>query len=387
MTAGAPGDFRLLAVTGARADWGLLRWPLLALAGEPGFTVEVAVTGMHLAPLFGSTVAEVEAAGLPVVERVETLLAGDSGVAMAKAVALGILGFADALARRRPDGLLLLGDRFEVFAAAQAAFLQRIPIIHLCGGDLTDGALDDAMRHAISHMAALHLPSTAVAARRLSRLGADPARIVVVGSPGLDILTRGRLPDRAAVEQALGFSLRRRNLLVTFHPATREGEPLAQLACLLEALDALGPEVGLIITQPNADAGGRAIAEALARFAEEREHAILRASLGQTLYLGVMAQVDAVVGNSSSGLYEAPSLAKPTVNIGSRQDGRLKAASVIDCPAEAPAIVAAIGRALALDCSGVENPYGDGHASERIVAALRRFREPGALAPLPFHDG
>jgi UDP-N-acetylglucosamine 2-epimerase (non-hydrolysing)/GDP/UDP-N,N'-diacetylbacillosamine 2-epimerase (hydrolysing) len=379
---------RLAAVTGSRADFGLIRWPLHALSAVPEFTIEVVATGTHLAPSFGMTVKEVEAAGFAIPFRIETILAGDGPVAVSKAIALGVAGFADAWAHARPDLVLLPGDRFEIFAAAQAAFIARIPIIHLCGGDVTNGALDDAMRHAISKMAGLHLVTNARARDRLIRMGEQPERIFVVGSPSLDALSRAPLPDRATVERELGFALRARNLLVTFHPATLDPAPaVTQLDELLAAFDTLGPAVGLIITLPNADAEGRALIARLERFATDRAHVALRASLGHLFYLGLMALVDAVVGNSSSGLYEAPSLGKPTVNIGIRQDGRERASSVIDCPTERGAIGAAIARAFGLDCRGTVNPYGDGDASRRIVEILRERAAPAWLLQKTFYDG
>jgi UDP-N-acetylglucosamine 2-epimerase (non-hydrolysing)/GDP/UDP-N,N'-diacetylbacillosamine 2-epimerase (hydrolysing) len=378
---------RICAVTGSRADFGLLYWPLKELGEEPAFSVDLALTGMHLAPEFGETSHEVEAAGIPITARVETVLASDSPVGMAKAIGLGVLGFADAWREQRPDLLLLLGDRFETFAAAQAAFIHRIPIAHLCGGDVTEGALDDGFRHAISKMASLHFASNEAAARRLRRMGEDPSRVHTVGSPGLDHLRRTPLFERAEVERRLGYRLRPRNLLVTFHPATLDPTPAdRQQGELLAALDGLGPDIGVVFTAPNADEGGRGLRAQLADFVADRPQAILRASLGHRLYFSVMAQVDAVVGNSSSGLYEAPSLRRATVNIGCRQDGRLRAASVIDCPAERNAVAAAIARAFALDCSAAVNPYGDGDASRRIREILRRHADFGSLVAKRFCD-
>jgi UDP-N-acetylglucosamine 2-epimerase (non-hydrolysing)/GDP/UDP-N,N'-diacetylbacillosamine 2-epimerase (hydrolysing) len=378
---------RICAVSGSRADFGLLFWPLKELGEEPAFSVDIALTGMHLAPEFGATSREVEAAGIPVSARIETVMASDGPAGMAKAIGLGVLGFADAWGQRRPDLIMVLGDRFETFAAAQAAFTHRIPIAHLCGGDVTEGALDDGFRHAISKMASLHFASNDAAARRLHRMGEDPARIHTVGSPGLDHLKRSTLLDLPEVERRLGFSLRARNLLVTFHPATLDPVPAGvQQEELLAALDSLGPDTGILFTAPNADEGGRGLRARLEKFVAERPNAILRASLGHHLYLSTMALVDAVIGNSSSGLYEAPSLRRPTVNIGCRQDGRLRAASIVDCPAERQAIGEAIASAFDLDCSNVVNPYGDGETAPRIREILRRQDAFASLVTKRFHD-
>jgi UDP-hydrolysing UDP-N-acetyl-D-glucosamine 2-epimerase len=378
---------RLCAVTGCRADFGLYQSVLAELAVEPRFRVELAATGMHLSPEFGMTVREVEAAGYSVGIRVETLLSSDSPVGVAKALGLGVMGFADAWAQHRPDLVLVLGDRFEMFAAAQAAFVLRIPIAHIGGGDVTEGALDDAMRHGISRMAALHFTTSAPASARLIRMGEPPDRVFTVGNPGLDHLKHMILLDRVELEAALGFALRPRNLLVTFHPVTLDPVPSAtQVEELLSALDGLGEEVGLIVTLPNADTEGRALIAHLRAFAAGRVNVTMHTSLGSLRYLSALAHVDAVVGNSSSGLLEAPSFGTPTVNIGDRQKGRLRAASVIDCLPEHGAIAAAIARALTLDTRGVENPYGDGESASRIRRALAGIADFAPLIVKGFHE-
>lgn len=392
MSAGSGrAGLRLCVVTGSRADFGIYRPVLDELAGEPRFAVEVAVTGMHLSPEFGLTVREVEESGFPITARVETLLSSDTATGMVKAAGLGLIGFADAWTQRRPDLAMVLGDRFEMFAAAQAAFLMRIPIVHLGGGDVTESALDDALRHGISKMAALHFVTNGEARDRLVRMGEPPERVHVAGAPGLDHLRRMERLDRAGLEAALGFRLRPKNLLATFHPVTLDPVPsLVQLEELLAAFDGLGSEVGLIITLPNADAEGRAMIAHIEAFTAARPHAAAFASLGPLRYLSALALVDAVVGNSSSGLYEAPSLGTVTVNIGDRQKGRPRAASVIDCVPERTAIAAAIRQALAADCRAdcriVANPYGDGHAAGRIRAVLAACPDFASLIRKRFHD-
>lgn len=371
---------RICAVTGSRADWGLLRSPLRLLRDDPEFELQLAVTGMHLSPAFGRTVEEVAAEGFRVDAEVPTLEEGDDAVAIAAALGRGVMGFAPALRRLAPDLLLVPGDRYEILAAVEAALIARIPVAHIAGGDVTEGAFDDAIRHAITKMAHIHFATNEVAAARLSQMGEAPESVVVTGSPTLDLLAELPRTTREEVFRDLGLLPRRRNFLVTFHPATLEPTPAeAQLRELLAALDALGSEAGLILTGSNADTEGRALGRLAEDFAAKRDNAVFHNSLGQKRYLGVMRHADAVIGNSSSGLYEAPSFKVPTVNIGSRQEGRLKAASVIDCAPERAAIKAAIERALKLDCSAAFNPYGDGHAGERIVAALKRIGEPAKL--------
>ncbi|MGH6946945.1 MAG: UDP-N-acetylglucosamine 2-epimerase [Kiloniellales bacterium] len=378
---------KICAVTGSRADWGLLRSPLRLLRDDPEFELQLAVTGMHLSPAFGRTVEEIAAEGFAVDAEVPTLEAGDDAVAVAEALGRGVLGFAPALRRLAPDLLLVPGDRYEILAAVEAALIARIPIAHIAGGDVTEGAFDDAIRHAISKMAQIHFATNQAAAARLHQMGEAPEHVIVSGSPALDAIAELPPVKREEAFRDLGLAPRPRNFLVTFHPATLEPTPAgAQFRELLGALDELGSEAGLILTGSNADTEGRALGRLAEAYAAKRDNAVFHSSLGQKRYLGVMRHVDAVIGNSSSGLYEAPSFKIPTVNIGSRQEGRLKAASVIDCAPEREAIKGAIERALTLDCSAVLNPYGDGHAGERIVAALKRIGEPAKLLRKSFRS-
>jgi len=377
----------ICVVTGSRADYGLLFWVMKAIQQDAALQLQVAVTGMHLAPEFGDTQRAIETDGFTINARVDSLVSGDSAAAVTKSIGLGVIGFAEAFERLRPEIIVLLGDRFEILAAAQAALMAKIPVAHVAGGDVTEGALDDAIRHAITKMAHLHFVTNAAAGARVRQLGEDPRYIFNVGSPGLDTLRHATLLSRSELEAALGFSLRPRNLLVTFHPATlSRGGAAPQLAELLAALDALGDEFGIVFTKANADAEGRAFNATIEAFVASRPNCRLIDSLGQQLYLSLMRHADAVVGNSSSGLYEAPSLRKPAVNIGDRQKGRLRAASVIDCAPRADAIQRSIRAALELDCSQVTNPYGDGHAAERIVAALKSVADPQSLLQKRFAD-
>lgn len=371
---------RICVVTGTRAEYGLLRGLLGMLRDDPGIELQLVVTGMHLSAEFGHTYAEIEADGFAADAKVEMLLSSDTGVGIAKSIGLGVIGFADAFDRLCPDIVVLPGDRFEILAAAQAALVTRIPIAHLFGGDTTEGAFDEAIRHSITKMAHLHFVTNEISARRVCQLGEDPGFVFDVGTPAIDQIKSIKLLDRKALERELSFEFRPRNLLITFHPATLGTQSaLSQFDELLAALDKVGPEVGLIFTRPNADPEGRALITRLNDYVAHNDNARAYDSLGQLRYLSTLAQVDAMVGNSSSGLYEAPSFAVPTVNIGDRQKGRLQPSSVLNCPAEAGAIFRTLETAFAADCSDTVNPYGDGTAARQILEQLIRVEDPRRL--------
>jgi UDP-hydrolysing UDP-N-acetyl-D-glucosamine 2-epimerase len=378
---------KICAVTGSRAEYGILAPVLKAIQADPALELQLVVTGMHLAPEFGLTWKTIEADGLRIAERVEMLVSSDSAVGTAKSIGLGVAGFAETFARLRPDLVLVLGDRFETFAAAQAACVLLLPLAHIAGGDVTEGAYDEAFRHSITKMAQVHFVTNADSARRVRQLGEDPANVHEVGSPALDALQRMHLLGREEIEARLDWRLRRRNLLVTYHPATIEGAANREhMQALLDALDSLGSDTGLLFTQPNADTGGRELGAMAESFVGTHPNAVFCSSLGQQLYWSCMKASDAVVGNSSSGLYEAPSLGVPTVDIGERQKGRLRAASVLHCAPHKQAIGETIGRAFGLDCSKVVNPYGDGCSAERIVAVLRALGDARRLVKKRFFD-
>ncbi|AXE30451.1 UDP-N-acetylglucosamine 2-epimerase (hydrolyzing) [Chromobacterium phragmitis] len=377
---------RIAIVTGSRAEYGLLYWPIRDLLAASDFELQLIVTGMHLSPEFGLTVRDIERDGTPISARVDMLVSSDTPGGIAKSMALGLIGFSDAIERLRPDAMLVLGDRFEILAAAQAAMVHNVPLVHIAGGDTTEGAFDEAIRHAITKMAHLHLVTNEAARQRVVQMGEDPRCVHIVGSPGLDHLRRQQLLDHAALETSLGQPLGARNALVTFHPVTLEpADGLRQQEELLAALEALPEEWVLWFTLPNADTGGRGLAAALQAWAKGRARVRVFASLGQLRYLSLMREADVVVGNSSSGLYEAPSFQVPTIDIGDRQRGRLAAASVLHCEPERGAIREAINRALALDCSGVQNPYGDGRSAARIVDALRAMPPAQSMLKKTFH--
>jgi UDP-hydrolysing UDP-N-acetyl-D-glucosamine 2-epimerase len=379
---------RVCVVTGSRAEYGLL-YPLLrALQEDPAFDLQIMVTGMHLSPDFGLTYKVIESDGFRIDVRVEMLLSSDTPLGTAKSLGLGVIGFAEALERLAPDLVVVLGDRYEIFAAAQAALMLRIPLAHIGGGDTTEGAIDEAIRHSITKMAHLHFVTHCEAAERVLQMGEDSARVFNVGTPGLDAIRFFPVLHREATQSRLNFSFRARNLLVTFHPVTLAPDlGVSQFEELTAALDRLGDQFGILFTRPNADASGRALIARQDAFVERHPNARAYTSLGQQLYYSVLAQVDAVVGNSSSGLYEAPSFHKPTVDIGERQRGRFAADSVIHCEPEADAIATAIDRALTMDCSATVNPYGDGHSVERIMAVLRRRINRQELLQKRFHRG
>lgn len=363
---------KICVVTGTRAEYGLLYWLMKEIQADFDLELQIIVTGMHLSPEFGLTYKVIEQDGFTIDEKVEMLLSSDTSVGIAKSIGLGVIGFADALDRLKPDILVVLGDRYEILAAAQAAMVAKIPIAHIAGGDTTEGAYDEAIRHSITKMSHLHFVTNEIAAKRVRQLGEDPQYIHNVGSPGIDQIKRIVLLNRNTLEEELDFKFREKNILITFHPTTLDDElPGEQFQKLLDALDMLGNEVGLIFTKPNSDTDGRGLIEMIDKYVAARSNAKAYISLGQLRYLSTIACVDAVVGNSSSGLYEVPSFKKPTVNIGDRQKGRLKAASVIDCQPEAADIYEAIQQALTMDCVNTLNPYGEGDASAAILRVIK----------------
>jgi UDP-hydrolysing UDP-N-acetyl-D-glucosamine 2-epimerase len=379
---------KVLLVTGSRSDWGLLRPVAQALRSDPAFELEIVATGSHLADAFGATVGEITCDGFAVTHRVDLQLAGDAPADIAQATARGLAGFARLLAIHRPDWVLLLGDRYEIFAAAQACLLLGVPIAHIAGGDVTEGAIDDAMRHAITKMASLHLVAHADAARVVVQLGEDPARVHCVGNPGLDRLAAEPPPDRQEMREA-GYAVGVSDLLLLLHPETAGADTDAATAgmadAVTEAIDRFAPDGAVWLVLPNADAHGRALSAQLRAWAAGRVNVHVFESLPRRWFLGLMTHCRAMVGNSSSALAEAPSLGLPAVDVGARQAGRLAGDSVVHAPAQSGAIVRALAQACALKGRSFCNPYGQGGASGRIVAALKAAGEPRALLRKRFH--
>jgi GDP/UDP-N,N'-diacetylbacillosamine 2-epimerase (hydrolysing) len=380
---------KICIVTGSRAEFGLLRWLMRRIKDHPSLELQIIATGMHLSAEFGLTYREIEEDGFLIDRKVEMLLSSDSPTGITKAMGLGLIGFADALDGLRPDIVVLLGDRFEVFSAAAAALIARIPVAHIHGGETTEGAFDESLRHSITKMSQLHFVAAEEYRHRVIQLGEDPSNVFLVGGLGVDSICRLTLLDRTALEASLRFEFGRRNLLVTFHPVTLEiGTAAAQMQELLCALHELR-DTGIIFTLPNADTEGRALIDQINNFTASHPNARAYVSLGQLRYLSTMRLVDGIIGNSSSGLTEAPTFHKGTINIGDRQRGRLKAASVIDCEPDRDAIAAAIAHlyspAFRAVLDNTRNPYGEGGASDKIVDVLHRHGLIG-IQKKRFHD-
>jgi GDP/UDP-N,N'-diacetylbacillosamine 2-epimerase (hydrolysing) len=373
----------ICVVTGTRAEYGLLRWVMQGIQETHDLTLQIIATGMHLSPEFGLTYREIEKDGFQIVRKIEMLTSSDTSVGISKSMGLGIIGFADALSELTPDLLVVLGDRFEIFSAVAAALVARIPVAHLHGGETTEGAFDESIRHAITKMSHLHFVAAEEYRRRVIQLGEQPQNVYLVGGLGIDSIKHMKLLGRSELEAELGFRFGRRNLLITYHPTTLDSvNAVDQLRELLMAVVDL-KETELIFTLPNADTESRELIQMLRVFAERHAHAHVFTSLGQLYYLSCMALVDGVVGNSSSGLLEAPSFRTGTINIGDRQRGRLQAESVINCPPNREHIEAALQRLFSeefkMSLCRARNPYGDGGASSRIVTVLQDVKLDGLL--------
>jgi len=363
---------RIAVVTTSRADYSHLYWPLRELEAHPGVELGVFTLGAHLSPAFGSTIREIEADGFPIRARIECLLSSDTDTGMAKTIGIAILGLADALTAWRPDLLLLIADRYEMLAPASVALALRIPIAHIEGGEISQGAIDDQVRNALTKMAHIHFTSTPTARRRVIAMGEEPWRVTHAGAPSLDHLRRSALLDRAALEARRGIPLTPPTLLVAWHPVTILRDTNAEADALFSAL---GQAPGqLIFVYPNSDAGSYALIERTRALAAARPRTHIFVNLDAVTYWSLLGQVDAMAGNSSSGIMEAASFALPVVNVGMRQQGRERARNVIDAPAETAAILAAITQALDPEfrdsLRGMANPYGDGSAATTITRVL-----------------
>jgi GDP/UDP-N,N'-diacetylbacillosamine 2-epimerase (hydrolysing) len=368
---------KICVITGTRAEYGLLRWVMQGIKDDPELTLQIIATGMHLSPEFGLTYRQIEHDGFQIDRKVEMLTSSDTSVGIAKSMGLGLIGFADALNELKPDLIVVLGDRFEIFSAVSAALVARIPVAHLHGGELTEGAFDDAIRHSITKMSHLHFVAAEEYRQRVIQLGEQPDRVFLVGGLGIDNIKRLKLLDREELEAAIDFRLGPKNLLITLHPVTLETataeEQMAELLAVLAELE----DTQLIFTMPNADTDGRVLIKMVEEFVAQHTNARAYTSLGQLRYLSCVSHVDGVVGNSSSGLAEVPSFRKGTINIGDRQRGRLQAASVINCEPTHKSIAGAIKKLYSTDfqisLSKVTNPYGDGGASEKVVEIIKNY--------------
>jgi UDP-hydrolysing UDP-N-acetyl-D-glucosamine 2-epimerase len=374
---------RICVVTGTRAEYGILSGLLRKLQKDPQFELQLLVTGAHLAPEFGLTISQIEKDGFSVTKKIEMLLSSDSNVGTVKSMGLGLIGYADALEDIKPHIVLMLGDRYEIFAVATAAMILKIPIVHLHGGEITQGAFDESLRHAITKMSHLHFTSTEVYRRRVIQLGEDPQRVFNVGALGVENIHHLKPMTKQELSESLQLELKNKIILVTFHPVTLENQTAAsQLQEVFEGLKEF-LDYQVIFTLPNADPEGRGLMEQIKCYAEENPSRVSYfASLGARRYLSLLSICNVVLGNSSSGIIETPSFKVPTVNIGNRQGGRVKAQSVIDCLPYKASIVEAINLALSKKfkeiCLQVKNPYEQADTTEQIIGVLKNY---------PFENG
>jgi UDP-hydrolysing UDP-N-acetyl-D-glucosamine 2-epimerase len=365
---------KIAVVTTSRADYSHLYWPLRELSAHPDVDLKVIVMGAHLSPEFGSTIQEIEKDGFNIDARVECLLSSDTDVGMAKTIGVATLSLADVFGRMRPDLLLLIADRYEMLAPASVALALRIPIAHIEGGESSEGAIDDAVRNALTKMSHVHFTSTQAARDRVIGMGEEPWRVHRAGAPSLDHLRRQTLFTREQIESRLKVVLHYPAVLVAYHPVTLARDTVREADALFEALEKLPDQI--LFCYPNSDAGSRKLIERARAFASLRDSAHVFVNLDALTYWSLLSQVDVLVGNSSSGIMESASFALPTVNVGLRQQGRERVRNVIDAAPEVRAILKAIATAKSADfrrsLQGMTNPYGEGVASEKIVEVLTR---------------
>jgi len=375
---------RICIVTGTRAEYGLLHRLMVSIKDDPELDLLIIATGMHLSPEFGLTYKEIEKDGFYIDKKVEMLLSADTPSAVSKSTGLGLIGFADSLNELNPDIVILLGDRFEVLSAAIAAMFAKIPISHIHGGETTEGAFDEAIRHSITKMAWWHFVAAEEYRKRVVQLGEEPERVFNVGGLGVDAIKKSKLLSKKELMQKTNITFGKKNLLVTYHPVTLENKTSQKdFQALLDVLHAL-ENVYLIFTMPNADSDGRIIKQMIDEFvSSHKQRSISFNSMGHLNYISTLQFVDGVVGNSSSGLMEVPTFKIGTINIGDRQKGRLKAKSIIDCEPTKASIKQAIDTLYSedyqKDFSSVKNPYGEGNATEKIMEVLQETTLPKNL--------
>lgn len=366
---------KICVITGTRAEYGLLRWVMEGIHKEETLTLQIIATGMHLSPEFGLTFKNIEKDGFKIDRKIEMLTSSDTSVGIAKSMGLGLIGFADALNDLKPDLIVVLGDRFEIFAAVSAAMVARIPIAHIHGGEATEGLIDEAIRHSLTKMSHLHFVAAKEYQSRVIQLGEQPENVFLVGGVGIDNIKRINFLQKNELEECLGLKLGKKSLLITFHPVTLESKTaVEQMEELLAAVEAL-KDTQLIFTLPNADTDGRKLITLIHEFVAQHTNAHAYTSLGQIRYLSCIKYVDGIVGNSSSGLLEVPSFKKGTINIGERQRGRLQASSVINCEPTRKSITKALQKLYShefqVSLENTVNPYGEGGASEKIVSTVK----------------
>lgn len=367
-----PSTRRIAVVTTSRADWGHLVWPLRLLDQAPDIEVELLVGGAHLDARFGHTIDAIRAAGFEVAAEVPFLPDDDSDRGMGEGIGRAVIGFTEALSRLRPDLLLIIADRYEMLAPAAAAMALRIPIAHIEGGEISEGAIDQQVRDALTKMSHLHLVPTEEAARRVISMGEEPWRVSVSGAPSLDHLRHSELPSREAVEAAIGMSLDSPPVIVAFHPVTMHRDTTDEAEIFFEAMRQVAHP--LVFCFPNADAGYQRVIELAEGICSAREDAKLRVNLDHLVYWALLREGGMLAGNSSSGIMETASVELPTLNVGIRQKGRMRAGNVIDVEPSVSAILAGVEEAMSegfrTSLQGMVNPYGDGHAAERILEVL-----------------
>ena len=363
---------KIAVVTTSRADYSHLYWPLRDLSAHPQVDLKLIVLGSHLSPEFGQTVREIESDGFSIDARIECLLSSDSDVGMAKTIGVATLSLADCLGQMRPDLLLLIADRYEMLAPASVALALRIPIAHIEGGEISEGAIDDAVRNALTKMSHIHFTSTHEARRRVIAMDEEEWRVHRAGAPSLDHLRRATLFKREEVEARLKIKLEKPAILVAYHPVTIARNTVQEAEPLFAALPSLPDQI--LFCYPNADAGSRELIARTRSFQSSRKNSHVFINLDALTYWSLLRQVDVFLGNSSSGIMETPSFALPAVNVGLRQQGRERAPNIIDAAPEAQAILEAVRKAKSTEfresLRGMTNPYGDGHASEKIVEIL-----------------
>ena len=374
---------KVCVITGTRAEYGLLYWVIKALDADKNIELQLLVTGMHLSEEFGLTYKNIEKDGFRITKKIDCHLDSDSPVGISNSMAVALIGFAKAFEELKPELIIVLGDRFEIFSAVSAAMIARIPVAHCHGGEATEGLIDEPIRHSITKMSHLHFAATEEFRSRIIQLGEDPKNVFNVGALGIESINRLKLMSREELEASMAFQFSKRNVLVTFHPVTLENcTAEVQFKELLNSLSEL-KETNIIFTKANADTDGRIINTLIDDYVIGHKNAIAFASLGQLRYLSALKYVDVVVGNSSSGLIEAPSFKVPTVNIGDRQKGRIKAESVIDCEPNYESITSAIQLAFSSEFKNkikdLVNPYGTINASERIVELIKATNLKGIL--------
>jgi len=383
---------KIAVVTGTRAEYGLLYWVIKGIHDDPKLQLQLIVTGMHLSSEFGLTVKEIEKDSFPIAEKVEMLLSSDTEAAISTSMGLGMIGFAKAYERLKPDILLVLGDRFEILSAVAAAVPFRIPVAHIHGGEATEGAMDELFRHAITKMSHIHFPSTRVYADRIVQMGEKPKSIFCFGAPGLDNIRKLDLLGKGDLFSKLGLPADKKIGVVTYHSATLNIDSAeSNMSEILRAIQAF-KDIYWVFTMPNADTGGRVIA-GLANTFVKNNPATCKAfiSLGRVLYLSLLKHAAVMVGNSSSGLIEAPSFELPVVNIGMRQLGRIRGNNVIDvaeCKKEniVKAVNTAISAKFRSSLRGMNNPYGEGKTSKKIVEKLKTISSGQRLIRKKFYE-